>query len=321
MWKKEDVNFTPWLVDNLEELSEAMQQDITVTDAEREVPAENYSVDILGKIGEDTVIIENQLEKSDHSHLGQCITYAAIHKAKYLIWVAETFQPAELSSIDWLNENFSVESGIKFFAVEVSAWKTEDDKGKLLNEYAIPHFKVLREPNVELKQIRDEKHAESVSDKQQERFYFWEKFLNSYGKTNPQWAKVKPKKKNHRGRPVGISGVAFTVVFKGNSNVGVPTVELSIYNPSEEKCEQIFQYFFKNKKSIEKKWNQVNPDNKLIWTREEHNKHRDIRVMSDFKIDFSKADEELKKKCMEWLSVNMTNFEELITPFVNELKK
>ena len=319
VWKNEARDFTPWLVDHLEELSEAMQQDITVTDAVKEVSSGRYAVDIVGKIGEDTVIIENQLEKSDHSHLGQCITYAAVHKAKYLIWIAETFQPEELSSVDWLNENFSFESGIKFFAVEVSAWKTEDDKGNL-SEYAIPHFKVLREPDVELKELQDEKHAESVTERQKNRLTFWKKFFDIYGKINSKWADVKPKVTHYRSRRVGISGVSFTVCFKGNSFESKPAVELSIESSNAEKCEQIFQDIYKDKESIEKKWNQIS-NNELIWTREEHNKHRDIRVVSDLEIDFSNADEELKKKCMDWFIENMKKFEDIFTPIVNELLK
>ena len=60
----------------------------------------------------------------------------------------------------------------------------------------------------------------------------------------------------------------------------------------------------------------------MIWTREEHNKHRDIRVNNcDLKIDFSTADEELKKKCMDWFIENMKKFEDVFTPIVNELSK
>ena len=319
VWKNEERDFTPWLMKNLDELSKTMRQNITVTDTQREVRTGRYELDILGKIGNDNVIIENMYGRSDHSHLGQCITYAAVHKAKYLIWIAETFQPEELSSVDWLNENFSFESGIKFFAVEVSAWKTEDDKGNL-SEYAIPHFKVLREPDVELKELQDEKHAASVTDRQKNRLTFWKKFLDIYGKINPKWADVKPKVSHYRSRRVGISGVSFTVSFKGNSFESKPAVELGMYSSSAEKCEQIFQDIYKDKESIEKKWNQIS-NNELIWTREEHNKHRDIRVVSDLEIDFSNADEELKKKCMDWFIENMKKFEDVFTPIVNELLK
>ena len=319
-WEKEAGDFTPWLMDHLDELSDAMQQDITVTDARSEAPSGRYAVDILGKIGEDIVIIENQLEKSDHSHLGQCITYAAINKAKYLIWVAERFQPEELSSIDWLNENFSVESGIKFFAVVVSVWRTEDDKGNL-SEDAYADFEVLREPDVELKQIVDEKHATSVTEKKEKRKIFFEDFFAKYGKINPKWVNKRSNYDNWANISARAgSSIYFTVVFKGNSNVGVPTLELSIRKDTAKKNEKIYQDLYKDKESIEKKWNQVS-DNELLWIRDEGVNYRDIRVKSNLEIDFSKADEELKKKCMDWFIVNMEKFEEFFTPIVNELKK
>jgi len=317
-WKNEEKDFTPWLIKNLDELSKTMRQNITVTDAQREVRSGRYELDILGKIGNENVIIENMYGKTNHDHLGKCITYAAIHKAKYLIWIAETFQPEELTSVDWLNENFSVESGINFFAVEISVWKSVDEKGNS-SDYVIPHFKVLREPHVGVKQIRDEKHAASVTEKKEKRRIFFEEFFASYGKINPKWAGKKSNYDNWANTSAG-SGMFFTVTFKGNSYEGVPTVELGIYNTSADKNEKIFQDIYKDKESIEKKWNQVS-DNELIWTREEHNKHRDIRVNNcDLKIDFSTADEELKKKCMDWFIDTMKKFEDVFTPIVNELK-
>tara|TARA_Y100000590_G_C15560262_1_gene954452 strand:+ start:95 stop:1090 length:996 start_codon:yes stop_codon:yes gene_type:complete len=324
LWKYEPTDFTPWLIDNLDQLSEAMQQEIIVTDAKRETPAGKYSVDILGKIGEDIVVIENQLKKSDHSHLGQCITYAAIHKAKYLIWVAETFQKEELSSIDWLNENFSVDSGIKFFAVEVSVWKTEDNKGNL-SEYAIPHFKVLREPDVELKEIRDEKHAESVSVKKEKRKDFFKKFTDSYGKINSKWLGRKSDYNNWCSRSTGISGVSFSLSFKGHTSMTDPTIALDIYPnpPTAEEVKKIFLEIYKDKESIEKKWSQVS-SNELIWINDDDNesrKYRSIRVESDLKIDFSTANEELKNKCMDWFIENMIKFENTFTPILNKLEK
>ena len=319
-WKNEEKDFTPWLIKNLDELSKTMRQNITVTDAQREVRSGRYELDILGKIGNDNVIIENMYGKTNHDHLGKCITYAAIHKAKYLIWIAETFQPEELTSVDWLNENFSVESGINFFAVEISVWKSVDEKGNS-SDYVIPHFKVLREPNVGVKQIRDEKHAASVTEKKEKRKIFFEDFFAKYGKINSKWVDHKSNYDNWANISAGSgSSIYFTVVFKGNSNEGVPTLELSIRNSSAEKNEKIYQDLYKDKESIEKKWKQVS-DNELLWIRDEEVNYRDIRVKSDLEIDFSTADEELKKKCMDWFIENMKKFEDVFTPIVNELSK
>ena len=84
--------------------------------------------------------------------------------------------------------------------------------------------------------------------------------------------------------------------------------------------EKIYQDLYKDKESIEKKWKQVS-DNELLWIRDEEVNYRDIRVKSDLKIDFSTADEELKKKCMDWFIENMKKFEDVFTPIVNELSK
>ena len=104
-WPHEAHNFTPWLADNLDRLSDAIG--IPLEPEGTEVQVEQFSADIFARNPQDDsfVLIENQLEASDHTHLGQILTYLAGLEARTVIWVARDFQEAHLSAIRWLNEN------------------------------------------------------------------------------------------------------------------------------------------------------------------------------------------------------------------------
>lgn len=104
-WPDEARDFTPWLFDNIDFLSDALGIELEATEIETAV--ENFSADIIAKDARtgDRVLIENQLEASDHKHLGQILTYLAGIEAKSIVWVAREFQEAHRSAIRWLNEH------------------------------------------------------------------------------------------------------------------------------------------------------------------------------------------------------------------------
>ncbi len=106
-WPNEAADFTPWLASEpgLKLLGEALGMDLEVEATEQNVGP--FAADILAKRTdtpeEHWVVIENQLEKTDHRHLGQLLTYAAGLKAATVIWVAAQFTPEHRATIDWLD--------------------------------------------------------------------------------------------------------------------------------------------------------------------------------------------------------------------------
>ena len=116
-WKHEALNFTPWLTENLDRLSQAIGIEMSLEDTE--VKIDRFSADILARNAQDDslVLIENQLDWSDHTHLGQILTYLAGLQAQSVIWVASGFEEAHLSAIRWLNEHTA--EPFAFFAVRV----------------------------------------------------------------------------------------------------------------------------------------------------------------------------------------------------------
>lgn len=126
LWPNEVRYFTPWLADNLSLLGDAPGLSLEFTPME--AASGVYSLDILAKDTDHgcNVAIENQLELSNHGHLGQLITYATHHEAQIVIWVSPSFQPEHRSAIDWLNKWMSDE--IDFYAVEVRAIRIDDSR-------------------------------------------------------------------------------------------------------------------------------------------------------------------------------------------------
>ena len=105
-WKHEANDFTPWLAEevNLNTLADSLGlPDLELVATEHWVG--EFKLDILCTSGDDQVIIENQLEKTNHAHLGQLLTYAAGTGAKKVIWVAESFRPEHVAALEFLNQN------------------------------------------------------------------------------------------------------------------------------------------------------------------------------------------------------------------------
>lgn len=117
VWQHEALEFTPWLSANLDRLSEPLGIELELIGTEVDVGG--YSADILARDVQDgrNVLIENQLSPSDHTHLGQILTYLAGLNAKLVVWIAPSFRDPHLSAIRWLNEH--TEESIAFFAVQV----------------------------------------------------------------------------------------------------------------------------------------------------------------------------------------------------------
>ena len=163
-WKSEPKNFTVWLSekDNLALLGETIG--ITIETEQIEAPIGDFSADILAKDEEGNyVIIENQLEETDHKHLGQLITYASGKGAKTIVWIARKFRDEFKNAIEWLNEH--TDDDINFFAIEIELWK-------IGNSEPAPKFSIIEKPNEWAKIIRKERIKET-SDTELKRLEFW----------------------------------------------------------------------------------------------------------------------------------------------------
>ena len=169
-WPNEARDFTPWLAENLELLSETIGLPLELTEVE--VSVEEFSADILAHnpVDDTAVLIENQLESSDHSHLGQILTYLAGLQAKTVIWIAREFSEAHLSAIRWLNDH--TDAQYAFFAVQVRAVR-------IGNSPVAPVLEIREKPSSWDRQLR-QLSQESESELSQFRREFWEYYAERF---------------------------------------------------------------------------------------------------------------------------------------------
>lgn len=176
VWQHEALNFSKWLAqdENLAQLSEAIGIDIILEELESSVG--NFNVDLFA-IEEGTdrkIIIENQLEDTNHDHLGKIITYASGKGAEVIVWIVKRARDEHRQAIEWLNQNTGVKIG--FFLVEIELWQIDDSA-------IAPKFNVVERPNDWAKQM---KNVDNLSDTKQRQQNFWlslsETIKSSYAK-------------------------------------------------------------------------------------------------------------------------------------------
>ena len=138
IWQTEAQHFTPWLAQNLDILAETLDMELEIEAQEKNVGP--FRADILCRdtLDKSWVLIENQLERTDHLHLGQLLTYASGLKAVTIIWVSTHFTEEHRSALDWLNN--ITDDQFKFFGLEVELWQIGDSP-------VAPKFNIVSKPN------------------------------------------------------------------------------------------------------------------------------------------------------------------------------
>ncbi len=178
VWPHEALDFMKWLAqeENLKQLGEACSIDLELVDVESSVGS--FSVDIFAKESdsERRVIIENQLEDTNHDHLGKIITYTAGKGADVAIWVVAHARDEHRKAIEWLNEH--TDDDCSFFLVEIEVWRIGDSP-------MAPRFNVIESPN---EWARAEKAKDRLSDTQATQLDYWQSYREA-ALSNPEFSK------------------------------------------------------------------------------------------------------------------------------------
>jgi hypothetical protein len=170
-WLSEPQDFTPWMADpeNLSLLGDAIGIELSLE--AREKPVGPFRADLLCRDAADgtIILIENQLERSDHLHLGQIITYAAGLQAVTIVWVAERFTEEHRAACDWLNQITGPE--FRVFALEVELWRIGDSR-------PAPKFNVRAQPNDWVKTTASTKQTGEIDTSKAWIVPYWEALLD-----------------------------------------------------------------------------------------------------------------------------------------------
>ncbi|MCK4978120.1 MAG: DUF4268 domain-containing protein, partial [Anaerolineales bacterium] len=169
VWANEAGVFTPWLAqeENIKLLGDTIGIELEVEAQEK--PVGPFSADILCKdtVNNHWVLIENQLERTDHTHLGQLMTYAAGLDAVTIIWVAQRFTDEHRAAMDWLNE--ITEEDINFFGLEIELWQI----GK---SPVAPKFNIISKPNEWSKTVKTTAVKGELSETKKLQLEYWTRF-------------------------------------------------------------------------------------------------------------------------------------------------
>ncbi len=188
IWKHEATNFTRWLAkqENLDLLSEEIDIELSLIGTEYNVG--RFNVDVYAEEPNTgrKIIIENQLERTDHDHLGKLITYASGLNSEIIVWIVKEVLEEHQQAIDWLNEN--TDEKINFFAIRMEVWQIGESE-------PAPNFDIVSKPNNWTKAVKQSIQKTALSPTQLLQLKFWEgfkEFAENKGlnlrlrKTNPQ---------------------------------------------------------------------------------------------------------------------------------------
>ena len=250
IWEKEDTHFTPWLArdENIELLGSAIDMDLVVEKIEKEVGP--FNADILCKdiATNNWVLIENQLERTDHKHLGQLLTYATGLDAVTIVWVASQFTEEHRATLDWLNK--ITDKQYNFFGIKIELFKIGDSK-------VAPVFNVVSKPNNWSRSISSAASKIENEDLGETKLFqlkFWTALGDSIKEKNDSPLKVQKAHPQHwYSFSIGRTGVQLNAKF--NTKVEKLSIEFYILNNQE-----IFDALEKEKDLIEKEMGE-----KLSW--------------------------------------------------------
>lgn len=204
-WQREDSDFTPWLAsdENIGLLSESIGIDLEVQ--QEEAPVGPFRADILCRdtATDDLVIVENQLERTDHTHLGQTLTYAAGLDAVTIVWIASRFTDEHRATLDWLNR-ISHEDFL-FFGIEVELWR-------IGNSAPAPKFNIVAQPNDWSKVAKEAAGRRGgLTPHELERVEFWKEFGAFLEETASHFKPPKPTTKYYVQWGIGKTGASLQV--------------------------------------------------------------------------------------------------------------
>ena len=294
-WNNEARDFTPWLANNIDELNKALGLELEVENTE--VSVGPYSADILARdTGTDSfVVIENQLEKTNHDHLGKAITYGSVLDASVIIWIAPEFTEEHKKSLDWLNDHTT--DDISFYGVQLELWQIDNSKAAL-------RFNVISKPNQAVRQAAKTKANEDLSDRKRFQFDFWIKFKEKLAKTKKIPSLQTPSPRYWFNITLGKSNIHLSNTCNTDDN----TVGVRVYIRSKI-ADEMYPFLESKKDEIETaigqnlNWN-PNPDN------------RDKVITLIYSTDFENKAE--LEKALNWLVEYTIKFRETFSKIIKQ---
>ena len=301
-WPNEAGDFTPWLAEHISELGEALGLDLELQG--EEAPVGGFSLDLLASESSGagrTVIIENQLETTDHRHLGQLLTYAGGCEAGVVIWVAREFRDEHRQALDWLNQH--TDENADFFGVVIEVWRIGDS-------LPAPHFNVVAAPNEWRSEAVDRVRRGNISDKEIRYKSFFQGLMDTLREkkfTNARRAQPRSSYFFSSGHGRRFS---YCAIFSGDEKF---RVELYIDSSDRDWNKNSFDQLKMQQESIESELGES-----LEWQRLEKRRACRIAVSRPGSID---DDPDTLEETRSWAVEKILDFKRIFGPHLDELTK
>lgn len=294
-WSHEASDFTNWFAEeeNLRLLSDEIGVDIKLIQTEATVG--RFNVDILAE-EENTgnkIVIENQLEATNHDHLGKIITYASGFDASMVIWVVKEARDEHRQAIDWLNEH--TDEDLAFFLIQVELWQIGD------SPFA-PKFEIISKPNDWAKTVKQSVGSSRVTDTKVRQLEFWEQFKTFAENHNTILRVQKPSPQHWLNISVGSSHAHISLTLNSFDEV----IRTELYIPSNK---EVYHFLEQRKDEIEKELGY-----KVEWM--ELSGKKASRIKAEFPGLIENTDE--WEKYFAWLQETAEKFKKV---FSKQLKK
>lgn len=282
-WPHEAANFTPWLAHekNIAELGKSLGLEL---ETERvEVAVGPYSADILARDSTgDYVVVENQLTKTDHDHLGKSITYASVLGAKSVIWVAPFFTDEHRKALDWLNDHTTDE--LAFFGVQIELWSIDGSKPAV-------RFNAVSRPAEIVRQATATKSGD-LSDTRRLQLEWWTAFRDALSADGGVPSGRAPRPQYWYDVPLGRTGI----VLSNTANTFDGRIGVRVYLRERHGGDFVFEQLVAERHEIEDKIG-----TSLEWNPNSDNKDKVIGVYRDADL----SDRERWDAYLQWM-VDMT---------------
>lgn len=297
VWGHEAIDFTNWLAlpENLEVLSQEIGIDIKLIRTETNVG--KFNVDILAEeeASGRKIIIENQLEDTNHDHLGKIITYASGFDAEIIIWIVKDVRDEHQKAIDWLNEH--TDEDIGFFLIKIELWQIEGSN-------PAPKFEIIVSPNEWAKVIKISGMTGELTETKSQQLDFWTRFKNYVSTLDKNFRLQTPRAQHWYNVSAGSSEAHIGLTVDSRKNL----IGCEIYiNRNKE----LFSFLQEKKDEIEKEIG-----SKLEWI--------DAPVASRIVIKKEVNDlfdqKELENN-FKWLYQKTILFQKVFGRYFNEFKK
>lgn len=297
VWKHEAHDFTTWLEENIDVLNDAL--DLNLVNVDREQSAGDFSVDLVAEDSAGNLtIIENQLERSDHDHLGKLLTYLTMLEAKAAIWIVANPRPEHVKTISWLNES----SSASFYLVKVEAIRIE-------NSYPAPLLTLITGPSEEA--VKAGQAKKELVERNVLRRRFWTGLLELAKARTKLHTNISPSDYNWLGTSQGLGGLWLNYAIRQHD--GQVELYIDIDKESGEGNKEFFDSLASNKNAIEEAFGGV-----LEWERLEAK--RACRIKKTVNVG-GWRDEDKWPELQEQMVDAMIRLDKALRPFIKTLGK